>query len=59
MLHPHRPDSQPRPAIAAAFPPAVSKTERLRLLRQFVARVGGVQNARQALAMLTLISRAG
>ena len=32
--------------------------DRLRLVRQFVARVGGLQNARQAMAMLMIMSRA-
>jgi hypothetical protein len=58
MLRPDRPESQPRPAAPVASLPAPTKAERLRLVRQFVARVGGVQNARQALAMLTLIGRA-
>ncbi len=58
MLRPDRLESQPRPAKPVASPPAPTKAERLRLVRQFVARVGGMQNARQALAMLSLISRA-
>jgi hypothetical protein len=31
--------------------------EQLRLVRQFVARVGGLENARRALAMLALLNR--
>lgn len=36
----------------------LSAGERLQLVRQFVARVGGTENAKAALAMLTIMSRA-
>ena len=46
--------------LSSAAKPVVklSAADRLRLVRQFVARVGGLENARQAMAMLMIMSRA-
>ena len=57
MLGPDRP-SFLRTAPTPKNPPGAYSTNPQLALRQFVARVGGVENARRALEMLALLSRA-
>ena len=58
MVGPDRRSFDDRPSADSAAKPAPSSEEQLRAVRQFVARVGGIENAREALALLALMKRA-
>jgi hypothetical protein len=56
MLGPDRPLFRPS---GAAKPAAASQSaEERAALRQFIERVGGIENARRALEMLAILNRA-
>lgn len=50
----YRPPWESKPKAKASTP-----MDEQELLRQFIARVGGIENARQALAMLALLRGQG
>ncbi len=58
MRAPNRLESQAAAPATLKLPAKIAPAEQLRLTRQFVARVGGLESARRALAMLTLMNRA-
>jgi hypothetical protein len=58
MAVPQRFESPAQLSSAAKPVAKLSAADRLRLVRQFVARVGGLENARAAMAMLMIMSRA-
>jgi len=58
MLEPDRPQPDRRPEDRRDTIPVVPASEQLRLVRQFVARVGGLDAARRALTMLDVMNRA-
>ncbi len=55
MRGPDRPEFSASPSTSSQTQSAPS-AEQLLAVRQFVARVGGFENARQALDMLTIVS---
>jgi hypothetical protein len=57
MLGPDRPVFSHRPSAAPNANSAPLTPEQLLALRQFIARVGGLENARRALEMLIVLSR--
>jgi hypothetical protein len=62
MLVPHRPRFAAKGAFSSGPPaprPAEPPTpQQLAAVRQFVARVGGIENARNALELLAILSAA-
>ncbi len=58
MVGPDRHIFDNRPSADSATKPTPPSEEQLRAVRQFVTRVGGMENARQALALLALMKRA-
>jgi hypothetical protein len=58
MLGPDRPNFAAPPAAAPASKPVLSEEQQRLLVRQFVARVGGMENAQRALELLALLKRA-
>ena len=58
MLGPDRPLFSHRPATTTDSKQSQPTPRQLLLLRQFVARVGGMKNARRALEMLAALKRA-
>lgn len=57
MLGPDRPHFN-RPSTTPKTDVGSLSAEQLQALRQFVARVGGLENARRSLEMLALLNRA-
>ena len=57
MLVPDRPLFS-RPSATPKAPAGSPSPDQIVALRQFVARVGGIENARQALALLATLKRA-
>jgi hypothetical protein len=60
MLGPDRPVFGPRPAATSGskLVQPDPQQQQLMLVRQFVARVGGLENARRALELLAILKRA-
>jgi hypothetical protein len=58
MLGPDRPVFSHRPSASPIAKSALLTPEQLLVLRQFVAQVGGLENARRAIEMLALLGRA-
>jgi hypothetical protein len=50
-----RPSATPKLSPALTANSGATSSEQLRALRQFVARVGGMENARRALEMLAIL----
>lgn len=58
MLRSDRPDFGHRTSAKIPSPPATVSAEQSLLVREFIARVGGVENARRALELLAMLRRA-
>lgn len=57
MLNADRPGFPRRPAAKPELSPPPLTAEQALLVRQFVARVGGIENARRALELLAALRR--
>ena len=58
MLRSDRPDFVRRTSAKAPSPPPTVSAEQSLLVCEFIARVGGVENARRALELLAMLRRA-